>query len=148
MKQLAILLLSLALVGCDIKMKDSVPDSNSQVVVTSEIKELSESMKTASEDVLLMWYKQFSGLADYMENAGSQIDNTAEMFRIFDRFKSDYGIDSSKYPKAKEALDTFFINKSYKVVKKITETNRSEIIADVRAAAEAMRLALEQKNAN
>lgn len=150
--------LFLIMAGCGLEVKGFKVSSTlnqvvSQSVTNNEVKDIAEAMSDISNNDALVIYKQFAGLAEFIENT-KQMDSTAKVDKTIGMFQGIYSLKSSN-EKWLNFIEGWLKNKGYDDVKLIVddvkdekkEISRKQIVADFRILAEGAKLKLEQGNA-
>lgn len=138
MKFLLCILIFLA--GC-------VKDNNPVVVRDSvDVQTISQSMSKMEKRDIEIAYKQFSGLAQYLEyTSAKKVDSTLKLFKVINDFQNDYGYEKGKYTEYTDSVEQFLLKNEYKVPKKIDSTNLKKVITDMKVLADAAKLAMKDK---
>lgn len=122
-----------------------------QSVVNNEVKDFKNAMSNLSKEEATILYKQYSGLAEFLENT-DKLNNTLEVESVVDGFQTTYKykITDKKYLDFAEA---WFANRGWStkvivdtVEDEKKEISRSQVITDLRILAEAAKLHLEEKD--
>lgn len=153
-------LLCCFLIGCtpNIKWETSI-DTNRVVATTEDYnKDVAASMNDMSKEDVTLVYKQFSGLSNYMSNAGKKVDSTLKLFSLIDGFQEDYNYVRGKNVAFADALEKYLKEKGYEDPKNIVlkanlkdetkEIAREKIISDMQNLANAAKVSLELRNGN
>lgn len=169
------LLFSFAIIGCDANHHFNfevkfTPNTAKQVVVikdagVDDTTLLCNSMKDVDEATCVLAYKQFNGLADYLQ-ATKKVDNVLKIMRMVEDFQKDYGYTREKFVAYTNAVESFLKKSGYSYPMKIVDTPdvthvitidggstvpgeiaRDKVISDMRILANAAKLAIEQKHA-
>lgn len=140
--------LTLLVSGC--KLSDN--DEDDKVDKDKVAQDIAKAMKSMSREDVEIAYKQFKGLADYMEHT-SKITTTAELNGVVARFQEDYGYTREKYKTYSNKIENFFNDAGYKDATNIvpskkkgsTDLLRADVIDNMNTLAEAAKIALETK---
>ncbi len=142
--------------GLNINMKYTPVSTSTVYVVPEDTKAVYDGMSKMPDDVLIIVYKQFSGMSEYLKNAGQKVDNTVKVFKMIEEFQVDYTYPRGEYVDFRAAIKTYL--KKYEdpkvMVKKVDlkdetkEIAREYVISDMQNLANAAKLNLEsRKNA-
>lgn len=149
MRKILLLLTISLFIGCN--LNSSQP---SKVEVDTNVASIAQSMKDVKKEDCLIMYKQFSGLSEYLKNAGKNVDSTPKVWALISGFQSQYNWKRETYKEYTDSVEKFLLDKEYKKPKKLvslvsdknTEIEKSQVIKDMQILADAARLALESKN--
>lgn len=124
--------------------------NSQQMVKTSsdnpDIQTISQSMSKMEQKDIEIAYKQFSGLAQYLEyTSAKKVDSTLKLVKIIDDFQSDYGYTRNKYPEYHESVKEFLTKSQTTKPQKIDSSNLNKVIADMKVLADAAKLAMKDK---
>ena len=149
-----------SLIGCTPNIKWDTSTATNKIVVATEDynKYVVASMADMSKEDVTLVYKQFSGLSNYMVNAGKKVDNTLKLFSLIDGFQEDYNYVRGKNIAFADALEKYLKEKGYEDAKNIVfkidlkdetkEIAREKIISDMQNLANAAKVSLELRNGN
>jgi hypothetical protein len=164
------LLFSFAIIGCQhhFEIKFTPTTSNNVVVIkdtSDDVTVLLNSMKNVDEATCILAYKQFNGLADYIQ-ATKKVDNVLKLMKMIEDFQKDYGYTREKFVTYTDAVEAFLKKGGYGYPMKIVdnpdpthtisieggstvpgEIARDKVISDMRVLANAAKLSIEQKHA-
>lgn len=168
---LTAILFSFAIIGCEHHFEIKfTPKAQSNVIVVKDTINDSDvifnSMKDVDEATCILAYKQFNGLADYLQ-ATKKIDSVLKLMKVIEDFQKDYGYTREKYVAYTDAVEAFLKKGGYGYPMKIVdspdsshvividnkgttvpgEIARDKVISDMRVLANAAKLAIEQKHA-
>jgi hypothetical protein len=124
----------------------SAKENGITVINNNDIKIISESMSKMEKRDIEIAYKQFSGLAQYLEyTSAKKVDSTPKLFKVINDFQNDYGYTKGKYTEYTDSVEQFLLKNEYKVPKKIDSSNLNKVIADMKVLADAAKLAMKDK---
>jgi hypothetical protein len=156
MKQsIIIFFLCFSFIGCGLNIKPANTVQSTVYVVPEDTKLVYNGMTTLPDDVLVIVYKQFCGMSEYMRHAGKDVDNTVKVFKMIDSFQTDYSYPRGKYVDFARPLKVYLtkyedpkviVNKA-DLKDDTKEIAREYIISDMQNLANAAKLNLESRNA-
>ena len=130
----------------DATIKSAKENGITVIINNDDIKIISESMSKMEKRDIEIAYKQFSGLAQYLEyTSAKKIDSTLKLFKVINDFQNDYGYEKGKYTEYTDSVEQFLLKNEYKVPKKIDSINLNKVIADMKVLADAAKLAMKDK---
>ena len=128
------LILFLLIAGC---AKDSlVVKSDATLKVDNAIV---QELSSADQDDLKVMFKQMAGVAEYLEHAGREIDSTAQLWTVIEKFQSDYGYEVKKYESVGKFLSKYEDIKTIGNTNDIETVDRKQVIEDFRIIANSIR---------
>lgn len=141
--------LTLVISGC--KIPDN--DDEEKVDKNKVAQDIARAMKSMSREDMEIAYKQFKGLADYMEHT-EKVTTTEELNGVVTRFQEDYGYTREKYRTYSDKVERFLKDEGYGDATNIVTSKkrgskdllRSDVIDDMNTLAEAAKIALETKS--
>jgi hypothetical protein len=146
-----LLFFPLIFIGCDyinVEVKLPKKPQIEEVTKVEVVPEIVEEFKSTDKSDLEILYKQYSGVAEYLTNAGREIDSTAKLLKVRQQFLSDYSYKSKGY----KSVGNFLTKQGHDENKQIVlgtpgekEISREQIIEDYRRVAESIRLASSNK---
>lgn len=114
--------------------------------VSPDVQSISQSMSKMDKRDIEIVYKQFSGLAQYLEyTSAKKVDSTPKLFKVINDFQNDYGYTKGKYVEYTDSVEKFLLKNEYKLPKKIDSTNLNKVITDMKVLADAAKLAMKDK---
>ncbi len=140
------LALAIICVGCQ-KANDVVPPQ----VYSDEEKDIAAAMAEMSKKDCETFYKQTSGLVEYLKNTDVEIETELMLNKVIPAFQKDYGYSTQKAftdKTEKFLLDGGYKKKKTVVVEVKDETKQvaeSKVIADFTLLANAAKCAIESK---
>lgn len=150
MKRLASILFLTCVLGCS-----GTIDPN----YSEDAQTLAKAMEEVSENDLEIIYKQFSGLAQCLENCPNCLKDTLQVEEVIGRFQEDYGYSAGEYEDFADAFIELMEENGFKqgeesrnIVDKVKdsdkEVSRSDFIEVLQIVADGAKLALENKDAD
>lgn len=122
-----------------------------QSVTTNEVKDVKDAMSNLSKEEATILYKQYSGLAEFLENT-NKLNNTLEVESVADGFQTTYKFQITD-KKWLDFVEKWFDSRGWgtkvivdKVEDETKEISRFQIIADFRILAEGAKSHLETKD--
>lgn len=145
MKNLIIVLCLIFAIGCNTKVTKTEPIPNDIVPIV-------EAMKDVDKVDCIKYYKQMSGIRDYMVASGYGIINTADILKVGSELQKVYP-KSKEYPNYKIAINNFMVDRGYDIKKDIvtnvtnvdTQISKDKVILDFDLLTRATKIALDSK---
>lgn len=121
-------------------------------VANKEAEEVASAMSELSDNDVLVLYKQYVGVAEFMENT-NYVKNTKKLDDVFGTFPGVYNFSTSN-EKWLSFVEKWFDKRGYAQNKSVVESvsdetkeiSKKQVIADFRILAEGAKLRLDQKS--